>query len=120
MARVTVLGAGLVGRAIVYDLSRSCEVTAVDASEATLARVRNYPGVQTATADLARAGAVSELVAGADLVISAVPGHIGYRTLQSVIRAGRPTIDISFFPEDALSLDALAREHGVPAIVDCG
>jgi saccharopine dehydrogenase-like NADP-dependent oxidoreductase len=120
MARVTVLGAGLVGRAIVYDLSRTCEVTAVDASKAALDHVAALPRVRTITADLAEPEVVGDLVAGADLVISAVPGHLGYRILAAIIQASRSVVDISFFPEDALSLDALARERGVPAIVDCG
>jgi saccharopine dehydrogenase-like NADP-dependent oxidoreductase len=40
--------------------------------------------------------------------------------LQAVISAGKPIADISFSPEDPLALDALAREKGVTAVVDCG
>jgi len=29
-------------------------------------------------------------------------------------------VDIAFFPEDALTLDTLAKEHDVTAVVDCG
>jgi len=39
---------------------------------------------------------------------------------RAVIEAGRPLADISFGPEDPLALDDLARERGVPAVVDCG
>lgn len=120
MAHVTVLGAGLVGRAIVYDLSRTHDVTAVDASAAALARVSSFRNTRTVAADLTGSGVLAEAVSDADLVISAVPGHLGYRTLEAIIRAGRPVVDISFFPEDALSLDGLAREQGVAAAVDCG
>ena len=35
-------------------------------------------------------------------------------------QAGRPYVDISFMPENALELDRLARENGVTAVVDCG
>lgn len=45
---------------------------------------------------------------------------MGYNTLKAVIEAGKDVADISFFPEDALSLDALAKEKNVTAIVDCG
>jgi lysine 6-dehydrogenase len=37
-----------------------------------------------------------------------------------LLRANKNAVDIAFFPEDALSLDALAKEHGVSAVVDCG
>jgi saccharopine dehydrogenase-like NADP-dependent oxidoreductase len=55
-----------------------------------------------------------------DLVIGAVPGFMGYQTLEAVIDVGKSIVDISFCPEDALALDALARERDVTAIVDMG
>jgi saccharopine dehydrogenase-like NADP-dependent oxidoreductase len=59
-------------------------------------------------------------IAPFDLVICAVPGYLGYESLKSIIEAGKNVIDISFFAEDSLTLDTLAREHNVTAIVDCG
>ena len=35
---------------------------------------------------------------------------MGYATLEAVIKAGMNVVDISFFPEDALALDKLAKE----------
>ena len=52
--------------------------------------------------------------------MTAVPGFMGYKTLEAVITAGKHVVDISFFPEDALELDALAKEKGVTVITDCG
>ena len=63
---------------------------------------------------------MAEAVLPFDLVIGAVPGALGFATLRTVIEAGRDVVDISFFPEDALALDALAREKNVTAVVDCG
>jgi saccharopine dehydrogenase-like NADP-dependent oxidoreductase len=40
--------------------------------------------------------------------------------LQQVITAGKHVVDIAFYPQDALTLDALARDHKVTAIVDMG
>jgi saccharopine dehydrogenase-like NADP-dependent oxidoreductase len=45
---------------------------------------------------------------------------MGYQTLETVIRNGKHIVDISFFPEDALQLDELAKQHHVTAIVDMG
>jgi len=53
-------------------------------------------------------------------VVGAVPGFMGFKTLQSIIEQGKDVVDISFFPEDAFFLDALAKKHNVTAIVDCG
>ncbi|MGE5236195.1 MAG: saccharopine dehydrogenase family protein, partial [Acidobacteriota bacterium] len=50
----------------------------------------------------------------------AVPGDMGLATVKAVLEAGRNVVDISFFPEDPFTLDALAREKGCTAVVDCG
>ena len=63
---------------------------------------------------------MSKAVADADLVVGAVPGFMGYRTVERVLQEGKPMVDISFFPEDAFGLDRLAREAGVCCLVDCG
>ena len=55
-----------------------------------------------------------------DLVIGALPCFIGFKALEAVIEAGKNIVDISYFEEDVLSLDKLAKEKGVTAIVDCG
>ncbi|MBL4905323.1 MAG: hypothetical protein JKZ00_04805, partial [Flavobacteriaceae bacterium] len=55
-----------------------------------------------------------------DLVICAVPGFLGFNTLKTIIEAEMNVIDISFFPENSLELDDLAKEKNVTAIVDCG
>lgn len=52
--------------------------------------------------------------------MNAVPGHMGYKTLKTLIEAEKNTVDISFFPEDALSLKSLAKEKGVTVITDAG
>lgn len=120
MKKITVLGAGRVGAAMAADLAPDFEVTAVDTSAAALDRLRARCRVETAQADLADARAVQARIAGVDLVIGAVPGFMGYKTLEAVLEAGKSVVDISFFPEDAFGLDDLAKQRGVVAVVDCG
>jgi len=55
-----------------------------------------------------------------DLVVCAVPGFLGFDTLKTIIESEMNVIDISFFPENSLDLDALAKSKNVTAIVDCG
>lgn len=120
--KITVLGAGLVGSAIVKDLVRDPEneVTAVDVNENALEKFRPIPRVRCVAADLREDGTIPGIVGGSRLVISAVPGFMGFRTLEQVIEAGRDVVDISFLAEDPFLLDERAREKGVTAIVDCG
>jgi len=118
--KITVLGAGRVGHAIVRDLAGEFSVTAVDASSAALARLAALGNVTTVAADLGDSTKVKALIAGADLVVGAVPGFMGFATLAAVIDAGKDVVDISFFPEDPFRLDGEARRRGVRAVVDCG
>jgi lysine 6-dehydrogenase len=120
--RCCVLGAGRVGSAIASDLARldGWEVAVVDAAEAALEPLSRLPRVSVTRADLARRDEVQRAVAGADIAVGAVPGPMGYATLKAVIEAGVNAVDISFFEEDPLTLDPLARERGVVAVVDAG
>lgn len=121
--KVAVLGAGLVGKPMALDLAadEALEVTVFDRSAAALDGVRQARSdIATDQADLSDPAAVREVVAPHDVVLSAVPGCIGFRTLQGVIEAGKPVVDIAFFPEDPFTLDELARQRGVVAVVDCG
>jgi saccharopine dehydrogenase-like NADP-dependent oxidoreductase len=118
--KITVLGAGMVGRAIAADLSTHFEVTATDLSAQNLETIQKSHGVKTRKVDFSNAKQIAAAIKGADLVIGAVPGFLGFKMLQTVIECGKNIVDISFFPEDAFALDKLARKHKVTAVVDCG
>lgn len=120
--RVTVLGAGRVGSAIIRDLAAdgAFRVTAVDRSAESLAPLADVANVSCERADLSDGGEIDRVVRDADLVVGAVAGHMGYATVKRVLQAGKNIVDISFFPEDPFGLDELARERGLIAIVDCG
>ena len=121
---VIILGAGLVGGPMALDLMKDSDkkITSVDLSADLLAALKKRSGgkVETIQADLADPAKVAPLVKDYDMVINAVPGFMGYRTLQAIIEAGKDVIDIAFFPEDPFKLDELAKKHNVTAIMDCG
>lgn len=118
---VVVLGCGRVGSAIVRDLDADDDfrVTAVDASAASLDRLQDTDA-ERVSANLREPDEIFRVIGDADLVVGAVPGAMGHATLRAVIEAGRNVVDISFFPEDPFTLDTLARERDVVALVDCG
>ena len=119
--KIAILGAGMVGRAMALDLAQQHEVSSFDISETNLAALKaRNPNIQTQAADLKNFNSYKDLLEQFDLAVTAVPGFMGYAALEAVIRAGKSVADISFFPENALDLDALAKEKNVTAITDCG
>lgn len=118
---IAVLGAGMVGRAIALDLAKVHEVHAFDRSKEMLDLLHaGNNSIRTVSADLTRYTDYADMLKPFDMVVTAVPGFMGFKTLQAVIGAGKDVVDISFFPEDALELAPLAKDHDVTAIVDCG
>ena len=120
--RITVLGAGLVGSAIIKDLARdkAFTVTAVDVNEHALDELAAQTTIRTVQADVRQSGRIAALAAECDLMVCAVPGFMGFATLKSVIEADKNVVDISFFAEDPFLLDDQAKARGVTAVVDCG
>ncbi len=116
---ICVLGAGMVGSVMAQDLERQHAVTSADVNGQALTQLADK-GISTQRLDIGDAMALAAFVQPFQLVVCAVPGFMGFRTLRTLIEAGKNVADISFFPEDALQLDALAKQKGVTAVVDIG
>lgn len=113
-----VLGAGRVGRAIALDLAADHQVISVDMNPHHLALIQDK--VKTLQTDLTDIGEVSGFVSEIDLVVSAVPGFLGFDLLKEMIKTGKDIVDISFSPENPLELNELAQQNKVTAFVDFG
>tara|TARA_B100000401_G_C52771212_1_gene703305 strand:- start:140 stop:1291 length:1152 start_codon:yes stop_codon:yes gene_type:complete len=121
MNKVIVLGAGMVGSAMAIDMAKKHKVLLTDINQDVLAtNQKKCPDLDVMVLDATDSVLLKETIVNFDLVISAVPGFMGYKTLENIINAGMNVIDISFFPENSLDLDSLAKQKGVTAIVDCG
>jgi len=121
MSKILVLGAGMVGSAMAIDLAVKHNVTVADIDSNSLNKVKEkYSGLEIVELDATHKEDLWEKITDFDLIVSAVPGFLGYKTLKYIIEGGKDVVDISFFPENALDLNDLAKKHNVTAIVDCG
>ena len=119
MKHIVVLGGGRVGAAMAKDLAPDFRVTVADLNPGTLTALQ-AAGLGVRRADLSSSDAVKEAVADADIVVGAVPGFMGFRTMRAVLEARKDIVDISFYEEDPFELDALATANGCIALMDCG
>ncbi len=121
MKSIIVLGAGMVGSTIAIDLTKKHKVTLTDFNPKALKRANDKcEFLTTQFLDVTDKGQLQSVIKQYDLVVCAVPGFLGFETLKAIIEAEKNVIDISFFSENSLDLDALAKEKNVTAIVDCG
>ena len=118
--KTIVLGAGRVGSAMAIDLAKDkdFDVRVADRDTNQLARLEHAHGILGERIDFSLPSTITRAIQDTDLVISAVPGFLGFKTLQTILEAGKNVVDIAFFPEDPSELDALAKQAGVTAIVD--
>lgn len=119
---IIILGGGLIGSPMAADLSKDADihVTVADMNEEVLTKLKRIKEIETVRQDLSDSGKLKNLISDFDMVVNSVPGSMGYKTLKTIIETGKNVVDIAFFPEDALELDFLAKQHGVTAVVDCG
>lgn len=121
MSKIIVLGSGMVGSAMAIDLAKKHTVTLTDRNQQVLDKVKaKCPSLTTSVLDVTNIDLLKSTIKEHDLVVCAVPGFLGFNTLKAIIEAEKNVIDISFFPENSLELDALAKQKKVTAIVDCG
>lgn len=121
MSNIIVLGAGMVGSAMAIDLTSKHQVTLTDVNQNALDEAKTKCNqLSIERLDVTDRELLIARIKHFDLVICAVPGFLGFQTLKSIIEAEMNVVDISFFPENSLELDQLAKDKGVTAIVDCG
>ncbi|MET0462691.1 MAG: saccharopine dehydrogenase C-terminal domain-containing protein [Chitinophagaceae bacterium] len=119
--KIAVLGAGMVGRAIALDLAKDYQVSSFDKNLSNLEILSAFNNnIRLTQVDLSAFSNYAEWLRDFDVVVTAVPGFMGYSTLEAVINSGKNVVDISFFPENALELNQLAIQNNCTVITDCG
>ena len=121
MKKIIILGAGMVGSAMALDLAKKHLVTVADLNAPTLEKLKQRNNkIETLELNVKNKALLTSAIAPYELVLCAVPGFMGFETLKNILEMGKNVVDISFFPENALELDGLAKQKKITAIVDCG
>jgi len=120
MKNIAVIGAGMVGSTIAKDLNDEYKVTAIDVDKDKLLQLKELHKLNIIVEDISKLKSLKKILSGFDIIVSAVPGFMGFITLKKIIEAGKDVADISFFKEDPFELNSLAKKNNVTAVVDCG
>ena len=124
MARIAVLGTGIVGTAAAWDLTRrGHEVVVADARSEAATGAARLSGARAVTVDATDDAAVRRLLADCDAVVSAVPYALGVAVAEAAIASGTHYFDFGGNPTivgKQLLLDDAARRADVAVVPDCG
>lgn len=118
IVKVLILGAGNVGKAIAWDLKDEFEVWVGDRSQDRLNSVRDF--AETIKVDASDFDSLVETMKEFELVVGALPGRFGYRSIKAAIKAGVDMVDVSFMPENPLKLRDEAEKAQLTIIFDAG
>ena len=83
-------------------------------------KIKNHSSIDLLKVDAQDIKQVSSFILDADIVLLAVPGHLGFKILKTIIECGKNVVDISFSPEDIMDLNRNAIENDVTVVFDAG
>jgi len=124
--KVLVLGCGNIGSVAAEDMAKSMssiEVVVADKNRARAKEVAETIGesnVSYTQLDAANHKQVVNALKDFDLAMGFLPGKLGYRLAEACITSGKSLVDVSYMPENPLTLNDKAIKSNVTIVPDCG
>ena len=121
MATICQIGCGMIGKVMALDISKRHDLHLSDLDSSALKEVKTLdPTIETKCFDVNNIDMLKSFLKPADIVVLAVPGHMGYKLLEIIIGFKKNIVDISFSPENVLSLNKKAKDNNATIIFDAG
>ena len=124
--KVLVVGCGRIGSVATEDLAKSMgsiEVTVADKNGARAKQVADRireDNVSSIQLDVANHNELISALDNFDLAMGFLPGKLGYRLAEACINAGKNLVDVSYMPENSLTLNEKAVKARIAIVPDCG
>lgn len=124
--KILVLGCGNIGSVAAKDLAESLpsvEIVVADMNESRAKKVSSIiarENVSWTKADASNHNELVDIMKKFDLAVGALPGEIGYRVCKAAIAAGVDMADVSYMPEDVMTLHKDASEAETRILPDYG
>ena len=124
--KIIVLGCGNIGSVAAKDLAESlpsAEIVMADVNKSRAEEAASKIGADNVSWVQTDASNYSELVSTIkkfDMAVGALPGSVGYQACKASISAKVDVVDVSFMPEDIMTLNKDALKAKVCVVPDCG
>ncbi len=117
---VVVIGAGMVGSLIAEELSNDYSVTVIDNNDERLEKIKKRKQkIKPVNIDV-RGNDVDSIIKNNNLAVNCLPGFMGFKMLEKIIKNKVSCVDISFMPENVMELSEMALENDCVVIPDAG
>ena len=121
MATICQIGCGMIGKVMALDISKKHDLYLSDLDRSALKEIKTLdPTIKTKCFNVNDSESLKSFVKPADIVLIAVPGHMGYKLLEKIIDFKKNIVDISFSPENILSLNKKAKDNNITVVFDAG
>jgi len=124
--KIIVLGCGNIGSVAAKDLTESlpsAEIVVADVNKSRAEEAASKIGVDNVSWVQTDASNYSELVNTIkkfDVAVGALPGSMGYQACKASVSAKVDVVDVSFMPEDIMTLNKASLKAKVCVVPDCG
>ena len=121
MATICQIGCGMIGKVMALDISKKHDLHLSDLDRSALKEIKTLdPTIKTKCFNVNDSDMLKSFLKPADIVLLAVPGHMGYKLLEKIIDFKKNIVDISFSPENILSLNKKAKDNNITVVFDAG
>ena len=84
MAKICQIGSGMIGQTMALDLAEDHDVSLGDIDiDNVNDKIKNHPSISILKVDARDIKQVSSFIINADIVLLAVPGHLGFKILKT-------------------------------------
>lgn len=124
--KILILGCGNIGSVAARDIAKSLSSIEVIVADKNVERAKEIAqeisggNVSWVQLDAANYNEVANVIKDFDLAMGFLPGKLGYCLAEACITAGKDLVDVSYMPNNPLTLEKKAAEAGVTIIPDCG
>jgi saccharopine dehydrogenase-like NADP-dependent oxidoreductase len=124
--KILVIGCGNIGFVAARDLAESlpsAEVVLADVDKIRVSEAAsriNRQNVSWIRLDASNKTELTGTMKGFDLAVGALPGSMGYQVCKAAINAKTDLVDVSYMPEDIMTLNKEASVAGVSLLPDYG
>jgi saccharopine dehydrogenase-like NADP-dependent oxidoreductase len=124
--KILVIGCGNIGFVVARDLAEGLPSTEVVLADVDRVRVTEAASrikrqnVSWIRLDASNKTGLTNAMRGFDLVVGALPGSMGYQVCKAAIAARTDLVDVSYMPEDVMTLNKDASRAGISLLPDYG